>query len=139
MSEDYNHNKPLTPTTTTTNNNTTTNTTTTTTTTNDNHNNSNNISKTTTTTAMQVLFLEELAEEPVQTLEDIFEFIGLDLLDEEGKKVSVNTTKFFRSPFPSHAPRRYPDEGRAKLIPDSVPTSPGPCFQGAVGTDRPNK
>lgn len=37
---------------------------------------------------MQVLFLEELAEDPVQTLEEVFDFVGLDLLDEGGRKVA---------------------------------------------------
>lgn len=32
-------------------------------------------------------FLEETAADPVGTLASIFEFIGLDLLDEEGEKV----------------------------------------------------
>lgn len=32
-------------------------------------------------------FLEETAADPVGALASIFEFIGLDLLDEEGEKV----------------------------------------------------
>jgi len=50
------------------------------------------------TTTTQVLFVEELDEDPVKTLEDVFEFMGLDLLDEEGKKVLLLV--FVRGPSP---------------------------------------
>jgi len=36
----------------------------------------------------QVLFLEETAQDPVQILEEVFDFIGLDLQDEDGEKVA---------------------------------------------------
>ena len=42
---------------------------------------------------MQVIFLEELQQDPLKTLEDIFDFIGLDFLNKgEGAKVSSSTT-----------------------------------------------
>lgn len=34
-----------------------------------------------------MLFLDELAEDPIGTLEDVFSFLGMDLLDEKGEKV----------------------------------------------------
>ena len=34
-----------------------------------------------------MLFLEETAQDPVGALAEIFDFIGLDLVDEEGKEV----------------------------------------------------
>lgn len=35
----------------------------------------------------KVVFLDELAEDPIGTLERVFSFLGMDLLDEKGEQV----------------------------------------------------
>lgn len=42
----------------------------------------------------KVIFLEEMAAEPVETLSSVFDFLGMKLLDEEGEsKVSNRKSK----------------------------------------------
>eukprot|EP00752_Nemacystus_decipiens_P004361 g3985.t1 len=66
---------------------------------------------------VKVLFLEELDDDPVKTLEDLFEFIGLGLIDRSGRKVTSALVQRMRDFFAPHNARL--EELLDRRLPDS--------------------
>lgn len=47
----------------------------------------------TATFVLQVVFTEDMAENPLETLTEVLEFLGLDMLDAQGHKVHAATKR----------------------------------------------